>query len=77
MLESGSEWPDFAPAWELGAEAEAGPEVGNLAAGRGEPARGPGRGAGIRGAGAAEIPESGPSRVDGERQLPGRCWVAR
>ena len=39
MLESGSEWPDFAPAWELGAEAEAGPEVGNPAAGAGEPDR--------------------------------------
>ena len=33
MLESGPERHAFAPAWELGAEAEAGPEVGNLAAG--------------------------------------------
>ena len=73
MLESGSERHDFAPAWELGAEAEAEPEVGNPAAGAGEPGRGPARGAGIRGAGAAEIPDSGPSRVDGERQQSAHC----
>jgi hypothetical protein len=54
----------------LGAEAEAGPEVGNLAAGAGEPGRGEVLRAvrGTRGAGAAENPESGPSRVDGERR---------
>jgi hypothetical protein len=50
VLEGGSERHNFAPAWALGAEAEAGPDVGNLAAGRGEPGRGPARGAGIRGA---------------------------
>jgi hypothetical protein len=69
--ESGPERRVFAPAWGWVAEAEAGPEVGNLAAGAGEPGQGPACGAGIQGAGGvAENPESGPSRVDGERQLP-------
>ena len=51
MLESRPERPDFAPAWELGAEAEARPEVSYPAVEGGEPGRGPARGAGIRGAG--------------------------
>ncbi len=52
------------------AAGETGPEIGNLAAGSGEPGRGCARGEEIRGAGVAEIPESGPSRICDERQLP-------
>ena len=64
MLESGSERHDFSPAWELGAETEAGPEVGNLAAGAGEPGRGSARGAGIRGVeGRQKIPKADPREL--------------
>ena len=64
------EWPGatrFCGGMELVAEAETGPEIRSLAVEGGE-LDGVPRGAEIRGAGAAKIPESGPSRVEGERQ---------